>query len=61
MNYSEYVREFIKDIKIGQTIKVDLRDAPIASFRMTLRSVSGDKVFLTKMHVDGEYWIRREL
>lgn len=61
MNYSEYVRGLIKDAEVGQAIKVDLCDEHVSRFRMTLRAVSGEMVFITKVHINGECWIRREL
>lgn len=60
MNYSEYVREEIDGLRVGESKEINLLGKHVSTFRMTLNNIRGDKRFITNTDINGMFWIKRE-
>jgi hypothetical protein len=58
--YTGFVRRQIKEMKVGDSKKVDIGSKDVSSFRMTLRYISsGNLKFKTKTDANGDLWVMR--
>lgn len=60
-NYSDFIWEQVKDLKVGESIKIDIGEKTIRDTRPTLQYLTRKTSFkfVTKLDVNENLWVKR--